>query len=31
MGQALIEELNGLFSEPIPILKVVAPNEEKAA
>jgi len=29
MGQALIEELNGLFSEPIPILK--APNEEKAA
>jgi len=31
MGQALIEELNGLFSEPIPILKVAAPNEEKAA
>jgi len=31
MGQALIEELNGLFSEPIPILKVAAPNEEKVA
>jgi len=31
MGKALIEELNGLFSEPIPILK--SPNEraEKAA
>ena len=29
MGQALIEELNGLFSEPIPILK--APNDEKVA